>query len=96
MADQAGLFDPRATSVAARASIRADLGPLQRTLLNFIRDQKTRGATDEEAQQSLRMNPSTQRPRRGELADKGLIRLAGTTRKTRTGRKANVWRAVDV
>ena len=100
MDNQIGLFEhaarQRETSAAARKSVAADLGPLQARLLSFIRDQGARGATDEEAQSALRMNPSTQRPRRIELAGKGLIALSGETRKTKTGRKANVWRAHHV
>jgi hypothetical protein len=53
-----------------------------------------RGATDEEMQLASRMNPSTQRPRRIELVDLGLAVDSGLVRKTKTGRKAVVWRAV--
>lgn len=48
------------------------------------------GLTDEEIQLHLRMNPSTERPRRGELADAGLIAPIGK-RKTRSGRGAAIW-----
>lgn len=49
------------------------------------------GLTDDEMQQILNMNPSTQRPRRIELVEKGLVKHSGETRKTRSGRKAAVW-----
>ena len=49
------------------------------------------GATDEEVQYALDMNPSSQRPRRVELVEAGLVRDAGRTRLTRAGRKAVVW-----
>lgn len=51
------------------------------------------GLTDEEMQEMLDMNPSTQRPRRIELMDAGLIRKSGWTRRTRAGRRATVWLA---
>jgi DNA-binding IclR family transcriptional regulator len=49
------------------------------------------GLTDEEMQRQLEMNPSTQRPRRIELARRGLVVDAGT-RRTASGRMATVWR----
>jgi DNA-binding IclR family transcriptional regulator len=49
------------------------------------------GLTDEEVQRRLDMNPSTQRPRRIELARRGLVVEAGT-RRTASGRMATVWR----
>jgi hypothetical protein len=50
-----------------------------------------KGATDDEMQVALRMNPSTQRPRRVELWRAGLVRDSGVKRPTRTGRRAVVW-----
>ena len=52
------------------------------------------GATDEEMQRGLGMNPSTQRPRRIELVDAGKVRDSGHTRPTSSGRKATVWTVV--
>lgn len=49
------------------------------------------GCTDEEMQLALKMNPSTQRPRRGELVGMGLVKDSGRTRRTRSGRRATVW-----
>lgn len=57
----------------------------------FIKREGPFGATDEEIQTALGMNPSTQRPRRVELVDRGLIMASGTTRQTRSGRPAVVW-----
>ena len=51
------------------------------------------GLTDEEAQDCLKMNPSTERPRRVHLVQMGVVADAGITRKTRSGRAATVWRA---
>jgi hypothetical protein len=50
------------------------------------------GATDEEIAAALAMGENTERPRRVELQKIGMIRLAGT-RATKSGRKANVWKA---
>ena len=52
-------------------------------------------ATDEEIQIGLRMNPSTQRPRRIELVNQGKVRDSGQKRSTRSGRWATVWEVVN-
>lgn len=52
--------------------------------------------TDEEVQELLGMNPSTERPRRVELVDKGCVRNSGRQRMTRSGRWAVVWEAVQI
>ena len=52
------------------------------------------GHTDQELQEGLGMDPSTERPRRVELMDRGLICDSGETRRTRSGRRAVVWVAV--
>lgn len=49
------------------------------------------GATDEEMQLALGMNPNTQRPRRVELQQRGFIAESGRLRDTSSGRKAVVW-----
>jgi predicted ArsR family transcriptional regulator len=59
-------------------------------IMEFLRA-TTAGATDEEIAAALGLNPSTARPRRIELARRGLIVEAGT-RKTASGRMAVVWR----
>lgn len=80
-----------ATSVAAAASLDdATLNAMQRRVLEFLRS-RPEGATDEEIARGLAMNPSTARPRRIELADRGMIVEAGT-RPTSSRRKATVWR----
>jgi hypothetical protein len=84
----------RQTSRAAKASLTPEvLNAMQRRVYEFIRDQGDTGATDEECQRALAMNPSSQRPRRGELAEGGLI-VEGGTRPTASKRKATVWRVV--
>ena len=92
------LFTQRAPSVngsitsakAADSLGPATLNAMQRRVLALL--QATPGGlTDEEMQTRLGMNPSTQRPRRIELARRGLVVEAGT-RKTVSGRMATVWR----
>ena len=46
------------------------------------------GATDEEIQNTLHMNPSTQRPRRIELVEAGLVEDSCYTRPTTSGMDA--------
>ena len=82
---------PSTTSAqAARSLSPATLNAMQRRLLELLTATPA-GLTDEEMQRRLAMNPSTQRPRRGELAEMGLVVRAGT-RKTASGRSADVWR----
>jgi hypothetical protein len=93
------LFTQRAPSVngsitsakAADSLGPATLNALQRQVLALL--QATPGGlTDEEMQRLLEMNPSTQRPRRIELARRGLVVEAGT-RRTASGRMATTWRS---
>jgi hypothetical protein len=79
------------TSIAAAVAITPDTPTLRRQVLDYIVSQGQRGATDEQIQEALAMNPSTQRPRRIELVRDGLVRDSGTTRLTGSGRKAVVW-----
>lgn len=53
------------------------------------------GMTDEEVQDALGMNPSTQRPRRVELVEIGIVEDSGRTRPTRSGMDAVVWVQCD-
>ncbi len=82
------------TSVAAAESIRPDANRLRAVVYEAIRSAGDRGMTDEEVQDVLKMNGSTQRPRRVELADAGRIRKSGAKRQTRIGGTAAVWVAV--
>ena len=92
------LFVQRAPSVngsitsakAADSLGPATLNALQRRVLELLAATPG-GLTDEEQQRLLEMNPSTQRPRRIELARRGLVVEAGT-RRTASGRNASVWR----
>ena len=94
------LFTQRAPSVngsitsakAADSLGPATLNALQRQVLELLAATPD-GLTDEEQQRLLGMNPSTQRPRRIELARRGLVVEAGT-RRTESGRMATVWKAI--
>jgi hypothetical protein len=96
--DYGPLFAGRAPSVngsitsakAADSLGPATLNALQRKVLDLLKATPD-GLTDEEMQRRLGMNPSTQRPRRIELARRGLVVTCGT-RKTSSGRNADVWR----
>ena len=78
-----------ATSAAAADSLApATLNAMQRRVYELL---FRRPSTDEEIADELEMNPSTVRPRRGELARRGLIVESGT-RRTSSGRMAVIWR----
>ena len=78
------------TSAAAAESLDATtLNAMQRRVLAYLEEHGP--ATDEEIATGLGMNPSTQRPRRLELAQAGLVVKDGT-RRTTSGRMACVWR----
>ena len=64
---------------------------LRRRVLAHLLACGARGATDQEIQDALSMDPSTERPRRVELVDDGLVRPAAAVRPTRSGRAAQVW-----
>ena len=89
------LFAPPAqahspTSVAAADAIMECADTKRVAVWGFIQGMK--GATDEEIQHALGMNPSTERPRRIELVRMGLVVDSGETRKTASGRSAVVWK----
>lgn len=80
-----------ATSVAA-ASAAKEFAPLLRNkLLALLQRVGAYGLTDEEMQRELAMDANTQRPRRRELEQAGMVRDSGKTRETRSGRRATVW-----
>ena len=76
------------TSKAAAEAIAPHVNQLQLRILELLRD--TGPATDEDIQANLQMNPSTERPRRIEFVNKGLVAPVGE-HKTRSGRKASLW-----
>lgn len=83
------------TSVAAACAIKPDANTLRAKVLACIQEYGDFGATDERIQEMLGMNGSTQRPRRRELQQAGLIRDSGRTRLTRSNRHAVVWVATE-
>lgn len=80
-----------ATSRAAGDRVLPNAGTQRRMLLDFIVARGNDGATDEEAQRRLSMSANTQRPRRRELEQSGLVENSGRTRLTTARRKAVVW-----
>ena len=83
------------TSEAAARDIGPKLGRLQTLVLQYIRQQGRRGATDPEIAEALELLSDTARARRTELRDRGLIRDAGDRRPTPRGKPATVWIALD-
>lgn len=83
-----------ATSRDAAISAEGSAGSLRRQVWSFLMERGQAGATDEEIQTMLEINPSTQRPRRIELVNGGLVRDSGRTRLTQSRRKATVWEIV--
>jgi hypothetical protein len=85
-----------ATSLQAADLAQPSMNALQAKVLAEIRRSGPAGATDEQLQSDLKMNPSTQRPRRIELVAKGLVADGGARRRTRANRWAVAWVAVKV
>jgi hypothetical protein len=81
----------RTSMAAADALTSQALNALQRQVVAFLHERGDQGATDEEMQNGIPMDPNTQRPRRRELAKRGLVVEAGT-RRTASGRMAMIWR----
>jgi len=82
-----------ATSRAAAESMKPrTVNALQRKVLEYLA-KHPEGATDEQMQLGIPMPASTQRPRRVELVGRGMVAQAGEA-KTRSGRKAAVWRVI--
>ena len=82
------------TSKAAAAEIETNARTLRATVYSFLKISGLYGATDEELQVALNMNPSTERPRRIELVELRLVKDGGKKRNTKSGRKAVVWLAI--
>lgn len=81
------------TSIAAAEEIEPRVGTLRRMVLDYIRQHGR--CTDEQQQLGLGLNPSTQRPRRIELVEIGLVRDSGLMGITSSGRRAVLWEAVE-
>lgn len=79
------------TTLAARDHIATKRHTLRQQVLEYITSLYEFGATDDEMQRHLNMPGSTQRPRRQELQEMGLVKDSGRRRKTLSGRDAIVW-----
>lgn len=79
-----------ATQLPAAVEAYPHTGTWRRRVLDAIGRSPT-GATDDEVQRWLDLNPSTERPRRVELVEMGWIEDSGERRQTRSGRSAVVW-----
>ena len=79
------------TSCDAKETIVGCAKTLRDRVYNAIAFSGPNGCTDEEIQDCLEMNPSTERPRRIELQMRQQIKNSGKTRKTKSGRQAIVW-----
>jgi hypothetical protein len=96
--NQPSLFDPAppaqrhsASSVAAAGRARPAAPAQRQQVLDYLRDHGP--ATDEQIQQALGMNPSSQRPRRVELVRAGAVIPAEAAGRTSSGRLAARWKA---
>jgi transcription initiation factor IIE alpha subunit len=87
-----GIEDTPGPLFAMAPAVRGSVTAMQRRVLELLQATPD-GLTDEEMQTRLEMNPSTQRPRRIELARRGMVVEAGT-RRTSSGRMAVVWRVI--
>ena len=79
------------TSIRAAIEALEDADTQRGEVWRFLVSRKDHGATDEEIQIALKMNPSTERPRRVELVAKSLVADGAIRRKTSSGRWAVVW-----
>lgn len=79
------------TSRDAALSMIPSAETLRMAVLAYIDEQGPAGATDEEIQLALSMEGNTERPRRRELVQAGVVADSGARRKTSTGRAAKVW-----
>jgi hypothetical protein len=81
------------TSLDAAKSVEPGSGKDRLRVLLALKAAGSRGLTDEEIQDRLGLPGSTERPRRIELWEKGLVWKSTETRLTRSGRQATIWRA---
>lgn len=83
--------DTRTTSREAAESIELSAPTLRSKVLHHVRECGYLGATDADIQEELELTGNTQRPRRIELCDMGLLRSSNIKRITASGRSAVVW-----
>jgi len=83
------------TSIEAAARIK-DIAPtLREAVHRFIYARGKRGATDDEVEMYLKLRHQSASARRRELVQLHQVFDSGTTRNTRSGRKATVWIVQD-
>ncbi|MDY0169427.1 MAG: hypothetical protein RBS80_22985 [Thermoguttaceae bacterium] len=90
------LFDtPPAVAAETRRESRQEIAPhtddMRGEVLAALVTRGRRGATDEELARELSMRGDTERARRVELRDAGLVIDSGRRRPTSSGRRAVVW-----
>lgn len=81
----------KSTSIEALGSIESFTDQMRARVAAFIRQRKHRGTTDKEIQEALDMNGDTQRPRRWELMEEGLVKDSGERRFHYSLRSSIVW-----
>ncbi len=84
------------TSEEAAESIKPSVSETEARVLAYIRGCGAFGVTDDQLEVAMGMRHQTASARRRGLVLKDLIYDAGERRKTRSGRKATVWRARNV
>ncbi len=84
------------TSRHAAARIAGISSKLGGRILDVLRDAGCLGLTDQELQELLCMTGDSERPRRVELVEEGLVVDSGSRRRTPGGRLAVVWIAVPI
>lgn len=84
------------TSKAAGESMAKAAPTLRARVLRTIRNHGNLGATDDQLEWLLHLPHQTISARRRELVIAGLVVDTGKRRKTRSGRKATVWRCAEI
>lgn len=79
------------TERAAAEAVFPVSGTQRRSVLDAIAAAGDDGLCDHEVQERLGMNPSSVRPRRGELVDGGWVEDSGVRRPTPSGAEAVAW-----
>ena len=79
------------TSISAARAIRPHAAGLMERLLLALAEAGLSGLTDEQLQAQTGMEGSSQRPRRVQAVQRGLVADTGRVRPTRSGRQATVW-----
>ena len=82
---------PSETSRAAAESVE-NAGSIRESIYRYLLDHGL--STDEWIQKALKLNPSTERPRRIELVERGLVYDSGLRGRTKSGREAVLWNAI--